>query len=237
MVDNPLFYANIVPLNRETHAGLRIDTSATRFGFAAKAHLIPAVLDELIVGGRHLPIVFVPGPEQPSMAFLTGLRPGENSFVDGSGRWLTDYIPAFVRRAPFIIGDPPGAEPLVCIDEASPLISEKGDALFKDGEATPFLKANIQLMNDYLAAAKRTEAFAEALKTLGLFRGITIDAKLPDQHQTFHGLLTIDVEKLADLPDQTFIDLRKEGYLPLIYAQQFSLAALEKLASGFRKAA
>lgn len=41
MVDNPLFYQSVVPLNKELHKGLRLEQGANRFRFASNAHLIP----------------------------------------------------------------------------------------------------------------------------------------------------------------------------------------------------
>lgn len=77
----------------------------------------PAVIDEFVVASRHLPIVFVPTASKPTPVFLLGAQPGENRHVDPAGAWTGGYVPAYVRRYPFIIGDNAGAEPLVCIDE------------------------------------------------------------------------------------------------------------------------
>jgi hypothetical protein len=231
MADNPLFYKKVTPLNREKHRSLRLDTGSTRFGFAASANMIPAVVDEFTSAASALPMVFVPGPTQPTLVFLTGLRPNKNVFVDAKGGWTASYIPAFVRRYPFIIGDVKDANSVVCIDEESALFSRKGEALFTDkGEESQLLKTNIKFINEYLAAAKRTEAFLAALQELDLLRPVTINVRLADKEsQTLHGLLTIDAEKLANISDADFLDLRKHGFLPPIYAQQISLAALERL--------
>jgi hypothetical protein len=237
MAENPLFYKKIVPLNREKHGKLRLDTGNTRFGFAAQANMIPAVFDEFVSAAHALPIVFLPGSSQPTAVFLTGPRPNKNVFVDAKGNWAPGYIPAFLRRYPFIIGDVKDANSVVCIDEDSALFSKKNEfgkksePLFTDkGEDSELLKTNIKFINEYLAAAKRTEAFLTALQELDLLRPVTINVRLGDKDsQTLHGLLTIDAEKLASLSDADFLDLRKHGFLPAIYAQQISLTALERL--------
>ena len=231
MAENPLFYRKVVPLNRETHRELHLDTSMTRFGFAAHTHVIPVVLDEVPVGSRYLPIVFVPGVVQPSAVFLMGLRPGENRFV-ADGRWVGDYIPAYVRRYPFIIGDVQDSNQVVCIDEDfEGLHQAGGEALFSpEGEHTEALQNNIKFINDYFAAAKRTEAFVQQMQKLELFRMITIDLSVAGQEtRTLHGIMTVDAEKLATLPDSDFIALRNSGYLPLIYAQIASLGNVDRL--------
>lgn len=231
MVDHPLFYKNIVPLNRQKHNNLRLNTSASRFGFAAQTNMIPAVVDEIVPAAHAIPILFVPGVAQPAAIFLTGLQPGKNVFVDQKGNWTAGYVPAFVRRYPFIIGDVKDAKSIICIDEDSSLFSKKGEALFSDEtKDSDILQTNIRFVNDYLAAAKRTEAFVSALQKFSLFQAITINALLPDKdRQTFHGLLTISVEKLAALSSDEFLELRSQGLLPAIYAQQMSLAGLDRL--------
>lgn len=231
MADTPLFYKKITPLNREKHGNLRLDTGTSRFGFAANANMIPAVFDEFMSAAHALPMVFLPGPSQPTVVFLTGLRPNKNVFVDARGAWTGSYIPAFVRRYPFIVGDVKDANPVVCIDEESALFSNKGAPLFTEkGEDSDLLKTNIKFINEYLFAAKRTDAFLSTLQGLDLFRAITINARFGDKEgQTLHGLLTIDSEKLAGLADADFLDLRKQGFLPAIYAQQISLATLDSL--------
>jgi hypothetical protein len=234
MVETPLFYKKIVPLNREAHKGLHVDASAGRFGFARHAHMIPAVTDEFGAGSRALPIVFVPGPNQASPVFLLGLRPGENIFVADDGRWTAPYIPAYVRRYPFIIGEVSNGEPMVCIDEAAEgLRAGSGEALFQEsGDDTPALANTIKFINDYLLAAKRTEAFVADLQTLGLFRSITIDLRSPHgQTKTLHGVMSVDVEKLQTLEDDKFLQLRSSGYLPLIYAHLNSLGVIETFAT------
>jgi hypothetical protein len=62
---------------------------------------------------------FLPAAGRPVPAVLLGLREAENLFVDRDGKWDARYVPAFVRRYPFVPGKGPQGELLVCIDEAS----------------------------------------------------------------------------------------------------------------------
>jgi hypothetical protein len=65
-------------------------------------------------------------------AALLGLREAENLFVDRDGKWDARYVPAFVRRYPFVPGKGPQGELLVCIDEASSCFDAgEGEALFR----------------------------------------------------------------------------------------------------------
>ena len=230
MTEAPLFYRKIVPLNAQAHGDLRLDVGPTRFGFAAGTHLIPAVVDEFVAAAHSLPIVFLPGPGQPTAIFLVGTQPKRNRFVDPDGRWTGAYVPAYLRRYPFIIGDVAEGEPLACIDEEADCLRGDGEALFETGEPTPPLTAAIRFINDFLAAAKRTDTLIAALVRLDLFRGVTVDIKAPSgASQTMHGLLVVDMVKLDGLADDAFLDLRRDGLLAAIYAHAGSLAELQRL--------
>lgn len=237
MADNPLFYRNIVTLNREQHKGLKVDLGSVRYGFARGAHMIPAVIDEFFAGGRTFPIVFMPGVKGATPVFITGFEPGQNLFVKPDGEWTGEYIPAFIRRYPFIIGEVEGGRPLVCVDEASDSLSrDKGEALFlENGEDAPHLKDVVKFTGDYLAAANRTAAFVDALQTNDLFQSVTIAVRTSEtSNRTIHGAMSIDVAKFDALSDEALLDFRKKGFLQAIYSQISSVALLERLATAER---
>ncbi len=227
-----LFYSKVAPLNREAHRDYRVDVGPQRFGFARGSHLIPAVVDEFGAAATHLPIVFVPGPAAPAICFLVGLRSGRNAHVSPDGGWRGDYVPAYLRRYPFVLGEVQGGDPLICIDEgcASP-VAPAGEPLFGEaGADTPLLAGSIRLTNDFYIAAKRTENLAKTVLELGLLRSITIDAKFETgESLSLQGLLTIDEAKLAELPEEAFLRLRKEGALGPIYAHLVSLACVDRV--------
>lgn len=232
MADTPLFYTSVVPLNRERHRALKLISPDKPYAFAAKTHMIPALVEEFGVAGRHLPIVFLPGATQLTPIFLVGLQPGRNSFVADDGTWTGTYLPAFMRRYPFIIGEPEGGEPIICIDEGSERLSnDSGERLFTDeGTDTPLLADRIKFANDYATAAKLTERLSSRIREYDLLRPISIEAKSNGQASAVvHGLFAIDEAKLAELSDDRFLQLRKDRLLGPIYAHLVSLAAVDKL--------
>jgi hypothetical protein len=232
MADNPLFYHSITPLDRVKHRGLRLKNGADRFAFASKTHIIPAVIDEFAMASRHLPIVFLPASPLPAAVFLVGLRPGQNVFVNAEGGWSGGYIPAFARRYPFMLGELDKGGTVACIDETYDGLNQTiGERLFaEDGSDTPLLTERIKLINDYFAAAKRTDGLAKTLNELRLLRGVTIESKLDSgSSAALHGCLTVDEAKLNALPEADFLRLRSEGLLPAIYAHLLSLASVDRL--------
>lgn len=232
LVNSVIFYGNIIPLDRDNHRDLALDTSDDRFGFSAGSHVIPAVFDEFVAAAPHLPIVFLPGVNAPVAVFLVGLRSGENSLVSADGRWLGGYIPAYVRRYPLMFGEIEGRDPVTCIDSTYALPEGKsGDRIFTaEGAERPVLLDRIRLMNEFFLAAKRGEAAVNTLTTLNLLRPVTIDAKFPSgETLALHGMLTVDPTRLDELSDEEFLRLRREGLLQPIYAHILSLSGIDAI--------
>lgn len=229
--DNPLFYSNPVPLDRATHRTLKTGTLNSSYGFARGAHFVPALIDEFSPASREMPIVFLPTGKTYSPVFMLGLRAGENKLMREDDTFTSAYVPAYLRRYPFILGEEEGRDSVICIDGGNTVLSEEsGEPLFtEDGEATPALTSMVDLTSNYYEAGKRTEAFVTILDEMGLFRQITIESRADGEGQTIHGLASIDENKLYELSDADFLKLRDQRLLGPIFAHFFSLSQIERL--------
>ncbi|WP_298962017.1 SapC family protein [uncultured Methylobacterium sp.] len=239
----PLFYRAVVPLDRDHHRAMHL-ARPQRFGFARTSHLVPAVLDEFGPACRHLPILFVPESHGPTPVFLTGLVPGRCALVDEAGAWSGRYLPAYLRRYPFILGESGEAAPLVCLDDSSEAIRREPDAadpsgyapLFQDdGGDTPLLQERVRLVVEYAEAARRTAAFGRTLQDLGLLRAVTVQGRDPDtgESHALHGGLGVDEAGLAALPDEGLLRLHREGGLAAVHAHLVSLQAVADFTVAF----
>lgn len=235
MADMPLFYKSIVPVDSNRHRSFRIKPADKPFGFAAGSHLVPAVIDEFVVASRELPIVFAPVGKRYAPVFLCGLTPGSNLFIDAEGKWDGGYVPAYLRRYPFMLGEREGAEPLVCVDPNFPgfVAGDIGERLFDDeGNISTQMSAIVQIVSDFAQAAKRTEALCDQLMRLDLLKTVSIDVKRGGgEKASIHGLSVIDEEKLGKLADKDFLELRQRGELAAVYAHLFSLGTTQALAA------
>jgi hypothetical protein len=235
MSDLPLFYSSIMPLDSAAHREHRLRLATRPYGFAAQANLIPALVDEFPRAAREMPIVFAPTGKQFAAVFLCGLKPGQNLFVDPDGRWNAPYVPAYLRRYPFILGERAGAEPFLCIDGTYEGFGahDAGEQLFAaDGKPAEALDRMIRLVTDFAPAAKRTEALTQKLDSMGLLKGVNIDIRDDSgQSASVHGLSIVDEEKLAALPDDAFAEFRSGGILGALYAHLFSIASAQNLAN------
>ncbi len=236
---NPLFYGNIVPLGTAAHRDLRMRTPEKPFGFAAEANLVPALLEEFGAAAPHMPIAFLPNADRPAAVFVAGLKPGRNLFVDAAGRWTGGYLPAYVRRYPFIMGDVPSGDPILCIDSGyEGFGTTEGDLLFDaDGKPGAFLGKALSLAENYRQSALRSDAFCATLQKLGLFRTVTLDARLPDgESMVVHGLMVVDEEAFNALDADAVRDLHAQRFLRPIFEHLVSLSAMAHLSTALTAA-
>ncbi|WP_156647861.1 SapC family protein [Methylobacterium sp. Leaf87] len=231
MQSKALFYQSIVALDRSVHASKRVVSSEQDLRFAQGSHLIPAVIDEFAMAAHRLPIVFAGSGEHLTPVFLVGRKPGENTMVDAEGTWLGSYVPAYLRRYPFMIGEVEDRGPIVCVDETSTLIgTEKGEALFTEDGETAYLEDRIVFLNEYLDAAKRTKQFCAALAEHDLL--VSADISFNNENgstSALHGLLIVDEQRFASLDDGAYLKLKSENIIAVIYAHLFSLRAVEQI--------
>ncbi|MDR3462739.1 MAG: SapC family protein [Beijerinckiaceae bacterium] len=230
----PLFYRSIEPLNRDVHRGYGLAMEAP-YAFARSSHLLPAVVDEFPVACAELPIVFIQEADGSAPVFLTGVKPGENVFVAGDGTWTGRYVPAYLRRFPFILGEVPGGEPLICLDSEAGIVRKHAEPgrdhlLFTvDGGESPELTGRIRLVADYAQAATRTQAFTALLRDHKLLQPITVQTNRNGAGNAIHGLLAVDENALNALSDEAFLTLRAANALSAIYMHLVSLRSIERL--------
>ena len=220
-------------LDRDKHRQRKV-RPAGGFGFARKANSLYLAGVEFNEACKEYAIVFtrVASGKTVPVAML-GLRAHENLFVDDATAWDAAYIPAFVRRYPFVLADLPGrSEMAVCMDEAFDGLSEsEGEALFDaEGRNTPFLQNALDFLNRYQAEYLRTEAFCQRLEQSGLLMEMNAKADLVDGRSfTVNGLLIVDEKKLLALPDAAALSLFRSGELHLIAMHLVSLSNMQKL--------
>lgn len=230
-----LFYQRPVPLNAAVHLHTRLGTLAGNFGFSAQTNSIPLAAVEFFDTAREYPIAFT-GKEDGGLfpIALLGVRQNENLFVAADGRWEGRYIPAFVRRYPFVLAEKQNAEDFnVYLDEAYPgLGAEDGERLFTDaGEHTPLLKQALEFLSNYQGEIKRTRLFVERLQALELLIPRVLEVVRNNQQPlVLQGFSVVDEQRLMALGDTQLIELARSGFLAWIYAHLMSLGNVAGLA-------
>lgn len=228
----PLFYKNPMPLDARTHAKLGLK-NAFGFGYTQGINAVPVNLIEMPQICHFYPIAFSPDANATPVAIL-GLRNSENLFLQRDGLWESaTYIPAYVRRYPFIFSEIPGSDQLtLCVDNNPEILEDGGAQRFfgEDGKPTALANNALEFCKSYHAAAHQTIEFSKALveKNLLVSREAQINVA-GDKRINFSGFRIVDEAKLAALSDKDFLDLRAKGWLPFIYAHLFSSAQWQRL--------
>lgn len=230
-MSNVMFYDKPVAVNRDQHRGTKIGP-VPDFSFAAKTNSVALTGVEFIEACKEYPIVFAKVGERKVPVALVGLRDNENLYVNADGKWDARYIPAFVRRYPFVLAESAGDQFVVCVDEASTAFNaDEGQPLFdQEGANTPFLDGALNFLNAYQAQMKRTEEFVKQLDALGLFTEMSAKTELADGRKfLFNGLYVIDEQKLLALKEKKTAELLKSGEAGWIYAHLISLSNMSRL--------
>jgi len=231
-VADGMYYEKPVLLHRDKHRTRKVLPSKD-FAFARKANSLYLAGVEFNEACKEYAIVFTRGAAGRIVpVVMVGLRSHENLFVDEQARWQGNYVPAFVRRYPFVLADLPGQGLGVCIDEAFAGLNEReGEALFDaQGQDTPFLRNALEFLQLYQREYQRTEAFCQRLHEAGLLVEMDARADLVDGRSfTVNGLLVVDEKKLLALPDALALSLFRSGELHLVSMHLMSLSNMHKL--------
>lgn len=228
-----LFYEEIVPLDREQHRELRLARPKDDAAFATGTHYVPVTGSEFEHAARDYPILFTDGEGDPGPVALLGLTAGHNPYVSASGTWRAGtYMPAFVRRYPFVLARAGDDDYRVCIDATySGLGRDSGEPLFDgDGTESAWLRERIGLVREYLADAERTRAFVERLEELDLLVAHDLRITRPDgRSYTLRAFRYVDPRRLDQLEDHEIARLQRDGHLTWIHAHRISLTNLAHL--------
>lgn len=229
----PLFYGSLVPLSSQFHPnhGLKMRDN---LAFARRTHAIPITVDEFPIAQRHYPIVFGLG-ENPAPLALVGLAEGQNLFLGADDQWEPNqYIPAFVRRYPFMLARLSAAsEDLsLCFDDKSGQVAaDAGEPLFAGAEPTETTKGILNFCEQFEQAVFRTRNFMEELAKLDLLMDgeVTINRDGLAEPAVYRGFRMIAEDRLQALRGDQTRKLVQSGMLGLCYAHLFSLSLISGL--------
>ncbi len=232
-----LFYSKPEPLSKEMHAGLGLRRIAKPFAFAAGSQVAPLTVAEFPVAALSFPIIFAGERRQPLA--VMGVNADANMFIEPTGGFEAGvYIPAYIRRYPFVLAnDSKGEQMVVCIDRAAPMLGDLPDLAFFDaaGEPTEYTQNCMKFCNDFEVEVRRTESFIDLIKDLDLFETRTqtytptnSDGS-PGAPQTVAEYFAISETKLKALPAEKLHELLVNGAVGQIYAHLMSLLGWDRL--------
>ena len=176
-------------------------------GYFAGHTAIPLLGEEMIQACRHLPIGFMYDQECWSPVAITGLLQDENLFVDSSGTWLADYLPVRIQA---------------CL--LAPALGTKQEKMQADIGGLLFEKI--------AQARKNTGQLLELWSRLEILVPWKINVRnhALSKKISMEGVFQVSAERIKDLDDESFIELRRQGALEMIWAHWISRLLLIDLA-------
>ena len=216
-----LIYEKAVPVTRNRHKDVSIK-AGNDYGFAKNVNSVPLLASEFDLSSTEYAIVFSGEGRDVMPAVLLGIRDQENLYIEENGTWNAKYIPAFVRRYPFVFSSQDRTTFNLCIDEDFPGVNRKGigERLFDSaGERTQYLKNVLGFLQAYQAQFEATRAFCQRLIDLNLLEAMQAQFRLrTGQRIMLGGFMTVNRERLRALPGDALARLAATGDLDLIYS-------------------
>lgn len=234
MAKQMMFYEKIAPISVERHKDWSV-AQGKSYGFAAGANAVPMMCAEFQSVATDFPIVFGKTENGFAPVVVLGLEQGKSLFVDGKGKWTGDYIPAFVRRYPFVFAQSDDAKTFtLCLDEAyggCDAKGKKGERLFgEDGKPTEFVNKALEFSKSFETEQRKTSDFTSLLDANGLLEPMQAAIVMPDgAKRALTGFHVVSREKLKALDPKIVSEFFNRDVFELVYYHLLSLRNMEKL--------
>jgi hypothetical protein len=219
MTTQLLIYETAVAVSNGLHGNCSVDSGG--YAFSRHVNAVPLMAVEFPSATSEYCIVFAGAGDALMPAVVLGMRGKENAYLDADEGWRARYVPAFIRRYPFVFSKSDDGQTFtLCIDEAFAGFNRegRGQALFKDGKPTPYVENVLKFLQDYQSQFQRTRAFCAKLQQLDLLEPMQATMSLESgENLSLTGFMAISRQKLKALSADALSDLAKTDELELVY--------------------
>jgi hypothetical protein len=222
-----MIYETAVSVSHARHGNWSLEVG-TNYAFCRNVNSVPLMATEFASAALEYAIVFGGAGDVVMPATVLGVRTEENLYVTKEGGWQAKYIPAFVRRYPFVFSSrDDGKTFTLCIDEAFPGFNQsgRGERLFgDDGKPTPYVENVLKFLQQYQLEFQRTQAFCKKLKDLNLLGPMQAKINLGSgERMALSGFSVVDRARLKTLSAEVLVELVRSDELELIYDHLVSM--------------
>lgn len=233
MATQLLIYGQVEAVNKQRHVDWSIK-AGNNYGFAKQVNSVPLMAVEFPHAADEYSIVFAGAGNEILPVVIMGVREDENLYVSEAGEWQADYVPAFIRRYPFVFASTDDGSTLtLCLDEEYEGCNQegRGERLFDaEGEQTQYLSKVLDFLQDYQNHYQRTQAFCQKLAELDVFEEMGAKFTLPSgEERTLTGFKVVNRDKLKAIPQEELAALMANDGLELIYLHLQSMRNLNKV--------
>jgi len=221
MTSQLLIYESAVPVSSARHGEWSVEVGGD-YSFSKGVNSVPLMAVEFPHAAAEYAIVFSGTTEAFIPAVILGMRGNENLYLAPEGGWQGKYIPAFVRRYPFVFSSSQDGKTFtLCIDESFPGFNQdgRGQRLFgEDKQPSSYVSNVLKFLEQYQIEFRRTRAFCDKLKDLGLLEPMRAQANLPSgERLALTGFMAVNRDKLKALPGDKLAELIKTDELELLF--------------------
>jgi hypothetical protein len=227
MATQLLIYEAAVPINPARHGQWSVEVG-NDYAFSRNVNSVPLMAAEFDHAAAEYPIVFAGTKEGSMPVAILGMRGNENLYLTPQNTWAAKYIPAFVRRYPFVFSTSKDGKTLtLCIDEKFAGCNQegRGQRLFDDaGKPTPHVQNVMRFLQGYQVETQRTQAFCKKLNDLNLLEPMQAQVPLKSgQNISLTGFMGVNREKIKALSGEALADLAKTSELEWVFLHLGSL--------------
>jgi len=105
-----MIYEAAVPVSHTRHLNWSVEVG-TDYAFCRNVNAVPLMAAEFASAACEYAIVLGGTGDVVMPVAVLGVRPDQNLYVTSQGGWQAKYIPAFVRRYPFVFASRGNGEP------------------------------------------------------------------------------------------------------------------------------
>ena len=237
MTKQLLIYESAVPVSAGRHGAMCFERVGN-FGFTAAINAVPLMAVEFIRAATEYAIVFTAAGDDVLPAAVLGVKPEQNLYLSADAQWQAKYVPAFVRRYPFVFSASSDGKTLtLCIDESHPGLNAagRGQRLFgDDGKPAPYVQQVLKFLQEYQAHFERTRAFGRRLKEYDLLEPMQAQVTTPKGEKlSLGGFMAVPRAKLRALAPEALAALAKTDELELLYLHLYSMRNFNEVKDRF----
>jgi len=233
MTTQLMIYESAVPVSHARHGTWSVE-AGTDFTFSKGINSVPLTAVEFPSAAADYVIIFAGSGEAVVPAVLLGFRDRENLYLSDDGGWKSKYVPAFLRRYPFVFSSSDeGKTFTLCIDESFSGFNQqqRGQPLFEgEGKPSQYTDKVLKFLQQYQAEFQRTQAFCKKLKDMNLLESMRAQIRLDSGESiALTGFMVVDRARLKTLSSDKLAELAKTDELELIYIHLQSMRNLNEM--------
>lgn len=226
-----LIYNTAVPISRTRHFDCSLEPNGN-YAFSGGINSVPLTAVEFPQAMMEYPIVFAGPPGELTPVVILGLRSDSNLFLTEDAAWDAKYIPAFVRRYPFVFSRSDDRF-LLCVDEEFAGFNRegRGQSFFdKDGEMSPFVTNVLNFLQEYQIQFARTQAFCARIEELDLLEPMQAQVTVEGgESMLLSGFQAVNRDRLKKVAPEKLGELVATDELELLYLHLQSMSNFEAL--------